>query len=60
MKVKGEGNFLAYSSECPKKCYLNGDGVVFEWLAGINGDKVVLNLPWIEEVGGISDVAFFF
>ena len=36
-KVKGGGNFLAYSSERPKKCYLNGAGVDFEWLAGING-----------------------
>jgi stachyose synthetase len=30
IKVKGGWNFLAYSSECPKKCYLNGVWVVFE------------------------------
>lgn len=62
IKVKGGGNFLAYSSECPKTCYLNRAEVAFEWLAGINGGggKVMLNLPWIEEVGGISDLGFFF
>jgi stachyose synthetase len=60
IKVKGGGNFLAYSSECPKTCYLNGAEVALEWLAGINGGKVMLNLPWVEEVGGIYDVAFFF
>ncbi|KAE8009321.1 hypothetical protein FH972_005765 [Carpinus fangiana] len=30
IKVKGGWNFLAYSSECPKKCYLNGVWMVFE------------------------------
>lgn len=57
LKVKGGGNFLAYSSESPKKLQLNGSEVTFEWLP--NG-KLSLNLPWIEENGGVSDLAFFF
>ena len=57
IKVKGGGSFLAYSSEKPKKCYLNGTEVGFEW----GGDgKLTLSLPWIEEAGGISDVGFLF
>lgn len=57
IKVKGGGNFLAYSSGSPKECYLNGVEVDFEWLAG---GKLILNLPWIEEASGISCVAFLF
>lgn len=57
IKVKGGGNFLAYSSGSPKKCLLNGVEVAFEWLAS---GKLNLNLPWVEEAGGISDVAFVF
>lgn len=57
IKVKGGGNFLAYSSGSPKKCFLNGAEVDFEWLAT---GKLTLNLPWVEEAGGISDVAFVF
>lgn len=57
VKVKGGGNFLAYSSEKPKKCYLNGTEVGFEW--GVDG-KLTLSLPWIEEAGGLSDVGFLF
>ncbi|GAV83056.1 Raffinose_syn domain-containing protein [Cephalotus follicularis] len=57
LKVKGGGNFLAYSSVSPKKCYVNGAEVAFGWLAD---GKLTLNLPWIEEAGGISDVAFAF
>ncbi|KAK9995198.1 hypothetical protein SO802_024901 [Lithocarpus litseifolius] len=62
IKVKGDGNFLAYSSASPKECYLNGAEVAFEWLAiaSANGGKLTLNLPWVEEAGGISDVAFVF
>ncbi|XP_061366170.1 stachyose synthase-like [Gastrolobium bilobum] len=57
LKVKGAGNFLAYSSESPKKLELNGSEVHFEWLPD---GKLTLNLPWIEEAEGVSDVAFFF
>lgn len=57
IEAKGEGNFLAYSSEHPKKCFLNGAEVSFEWSSE---GKLTLNLPWIEEAGGISDVAILF
>lgn len=57
IKVKGGGNFKAYSSVSPKKCYLNRAEVAFEWLAS---GKLILNLPWAEEVSGISDVSFAF
>ncbi|CAK9145236.1 unnamed protein product [Ilex paraguariensis] len=57
IKIKGGGNFLAYSNVSPKKCCLNGAEAGFEW----SGDgKLALKLPWIEEAGGISDVAFIF
>ncbi|KAJ1412554.1 Glycosyl hydrolases 36 [Sesbania bispinosa] len=57
IKVKGGGNFLAYSSESPKKFLVNGSEVDFEWLPD---GKLTLNLPWIEEAGGVSDLAIFF
>ncbi|VVA21168.1 PREDICTED: galactinol--sucrose [Prunus dulcis] len=57
MKVKGGGNFLAYSSESPKKCCLNGTEVAFEWSTD---GKLTLNLPWVEEAAGNSDVVFAF
>ena len=57
IKVKGGGNFLAYSSDAPKKCKWNGAEVGFEWSA--NG-KLALNIPWIEEAGGVSDLVFIF
>lgn len=57
IEVKGGGNFLAYSSGSPKKCYLNGAEVAFEWMPE---GKLTLNVPWIEDAGGISNVAFVF
>ncbi|KAA8543017.1 hypothetical protein F0562_021488 [Nyssa sinensis] len=57
IEVKGCGNFLAYSSVSPEKCCLNGADVGFEWSAD---GKLMLNLPWIEEAGGISHVTFLF
>ncbi|KAL2535223.1 putative galactinol--sucrose galactosyltransferase 4 [Forsythia ovata] len=57
IEVKGGGNFLAYSSMSPKKCFLNGAEVGFNWSE--NG-KLGLYLPWIEESGGISSVTFVF
>ncbi|RHN42728.1 Stachyose synthase [Medicago truncatula] len=57
IQVKGGGNFLAYSSESPKKFQLNGSEVAFEWL----GDgKLSLNVSWIEEASGVSELAIFF
>ncbi|KAK6937255.1 Glycosyl hydrolases 36 [Dillenia turbinata] len=55
--VKGGGNFLAYSSESPKKCQINGVQVSFGWSAD---GKLTLTVPWIEEAGGTSDVRFVF
>ncbi|KAK2968329.1 hypothetical protein RJ640_021718, partial [Escallonia rubra] len=53
VEVKGGGIFLAFSNVKPEKCFLNGDGVGFEW----SGDgKLTLSLPWNEDAGGISDV----
>ena len=57
IKVKGGGNFLAYSNVPPKICYMNGAEVASEWSAD---GKLMLNLPWIEEADGISDVVFVF
>ncbi|XWS31846.1 hypothetical protein CRYUN_Cryun23aG0111100 [Craigia yunnanensis] len=57
IKVKGDGNFLAYSNVPPKVCYMNGAEVASEWSAD---GKLTLNLPWIEEADGISDVIFVF
>ncbi|KAM5547653.1 stachyose synthase [Rosa sericea] len=57
MKVKGGGNFSAYSSESPKKFCLNGAEVDFEWSSC---GKLTLNLPWVEEAAGVSDVVLVF
>ncbi|MED6168566.1 Tethering factor for nuclear proteasome sts1 [Stylosanthes scabra] len=57
IKVKGGGNFLAYTNESPKKFELNGVDVPFEWLPD---GKLTVNLPWIEEDGGVSDLAILF
>lgn len=57
IEVKGKGNFLAFSSGSPRKCYLNGAEVGFEWSADFRLD---LSMPWIEEAGGISEVIFVF
>ncbi|XP_022991278.1 stachyose synthase-like [Cucurbita maxima] len=57
LKVKGVGNFLAYSNGSPKKCLSNGMDVKFEW--NLDG-KLSFELPWIEEVGGVSNLNIFF
>ncbi|QHO27152.1 hypothetical protein HN51_024143 [Arachis hypogaea] len=57
LKVKGDGQFSAYSSEPPKKFQVNGSDVDFEWLP--NG-KLMVNLSWIQEDHGVSDLAIFF
>ncbi|GAB4830592.1 Tethering factor for nuclear proteasome sts1 [Ancistrocladus abbreviatus] len=53
MKIKGGGTFLAYSSEPPKKCFVNGAEVGYEW---VNQSKLMVSIPWIEEAGGVSEV----
>lgn len=60
IEVKGGGNFLAYSSASPKKCILNGaaEEAGFDWSS--EEGKLVVNIPWIEESGGISNVTFVF
>lgn len=57
LKVKGAGKFLAYSTISPNKCYLNGCDVAFEWLSD---GKLTLNLAWIQEDAGVSDLSFYF
>ena len=57
LKVKGGGNFLAYSSRSPKKCISNGMEVEFEW---DSKGKLSIDLPWIEEVGGVSNLDIVF
>ncbi|GMI69482.1 raffinose synthase 4, stachyose synthase [Hibiscus trionum] len=57
IKIKGGGNFLAYSNVAPKTCYVNGAAAAPEWSAD---GKLKLDLPWIEEAGGISEVIFVF
>lgn len=57
LKVKGGGNFLAYSSGSPKKCLSNGTELKFVW----NSDgKLSFDVHWIEEAGGISNLDIFF
>ncbi|CAK9310183.1 unnamed protein product [Citrullus colocynthis] len=57
LKVKGGGNFLAYSSGSPKKCLSNGIEVEFEWHSD---GKLSFDIPWIEEAGGVSNLDIFF
>ncbi|KDP28281.1 hypothetical protein JCGZ_14052 [Jatropha curcas] len=57
IEVKGEGKFMAYSNVSPKKCFLNGGEVGFDWLAD---GKLCLDLPWNEEAGGVSNVAVMY
>ncbi|KAJ6338614.1 hypothetical protein OIU76_008142 [Salix suchowensis] len=57
IEVKGGGNFLSYSTASPKKGFLNGTEVAFEWL---DNGRLTLNFPWAETAGGISHVVFLF
>ncbi|KAK4738028.1 hypothetical protein R3W88_001725 [Solanum pinnatisectum] len=58
VEVKGGGSLLAYTNVLPNKCYLNGTEVEFEWSS--QDGKLIINLPWIEENNGISNVNFYF
>lgn len=57
LKVKGEGTFLAYSSESPNKCVVNGDVAAFKWLPDA---KLTHNISWNEKAAGVSDLTFFY
>ncbi|XP_027099625.1 stachyose synthase [Coffea arabica] len=58
VEVKGGGNFLAYSSVPPEKCYLSGAETGFEW-SGEEG-KLMVNVEWNEEANGISHLTFVY
>ena len=58
LKVKGGGNFIAYSSASPKKCISNGVEVEFEW--DDSDGQLSFDLPWIEEAKGVSNVEILF
>lgn len=57
IEVKGEGTFLAYSSIAPKKSYVNGDEVLFQWS---EDGKLQVSIPWYQECGGISNLTFVY
>lgn len=56
IKVKGEGEFLAYSCNVPKMVKANGMDVEFECADG----QVKIGLKWVEENEGISTLEFHF
>ncbi|CAM8976776.1 unnamed protein product [Rhodiola kirilowii] len=56
IKVKGEGEFLGYSSIEPKMIKVDGVDAEFEWRDG----QVKVGLKWVEENGGISTLEFNF
>ncbi|XP_030454982.2 stachyose synthase-like isoform X2 [Syzygium oleosum] len=58
VKVKGGGVFLAYSSRAPEKCMVNGAEATFWWSS--EDGKLTVDLPWVEQLGGVSTVAFLF
>ncbi|KAF8014876.1 hypothetical protein BT93_H0616 [Corymbia citriodora subsp. variegata] len=58
VKVKGKGVFLAYSSGAPKKCTVNGAEAAFGWSP--KDGKLTVDLPWVEELGGVSTVDLVF
>lgn len=57
MRVKGGGRLLAYSGGPPRSCSVNGADAIFTWSSD---GKLTVDLPWVEEAGGVSDVAFHF
>lgn len=57
VKVKGGDNFVAYSSEIPRMCLVNGEDVPFHW---VPEGKLTIQLPWIEHAGGISNLSFYY
>ncbi|PKI44491.1 hypothetical protein CRG98_035126 [Punica granatum] len=57
MRVKGGGKLLAYSSGAPRCCSVNGGDVAFSWSPD---GKLTVDLPWVEEAGGTSDITLYF
>ncbi|XP_065860294.1 stachyose synthase [Euphorbia lathyris] len=57
IKVRGGGNFLAYSNVLPTMCLLNDAQERFEWSTD---GKLRLDLAWDEGTGGISVLQFIF
>ena len=57
VKVKGGGRLLVYSDVAPKKSLVDGCEAGFEWE---NGGKLMVDVTWKEEKGGVSDVVLCF
>ncbi|KAK4794992.1 hypothetical protein SAY86_012986 [Trapa natans] len=57
MRVKGGGKLLAYSSAPPMSCSVNGADAIFSWSSD---RKLTVDLTWVEDDGGISNVAYHF
>ncbi|CAA0824916.1 Probable galactinol--sucrose galactosyltransferase 4 [Striga hermonthica] len=58
IEVKEGGKFLAYSSEAPKKACVNGQVAAFDWSE--EDGRLVVEVDWCEDLGGISNVIFVF
>ena len=57
MKVKGGGRLLVYSDVAPKKSLVDGCEAGFEWEIG---GKLMVDVTWKQEKGGVSDVVLCF
>ncbi|WOL15804.1 stachyose synthase [Canna indica] len=57
VKVKGGGKLMFYCSRRPKRSCVNGVEVGFQW---VEDGKMVVEIAWEEENGGISDVMLAF
>ncbi|ERN02642.1 hypothetical protein AMTRI_Chr03g141040 [Amborella trichopoda] len=56
MKVKGRGEMRVYSSVEPEACLLNGKEVGFLY----EEEMIVVQVPWPEALGGISELEYIF
>ncbi|KAI4295150.1 hypothetical protein MLD38_040605 [Melastoma candidum] len=56
VRVKGGGNFLAYSSKPPRQCFANGREAPFRWSDG----ALTVDVPWDKQAGGVSTLEFIF
>lgn len=54
IKIKGEGKFLAYSSEKPKSVLVNGIDEGFEWFT--DGKKLMVSVSWVKVNSGVSQI----
>ncbi|KAL6654288.1 hypothetical protein ACP70R_007753 [Stipagrostis hirtigluma subsp. patula] len=57
MKVKGAGRLLVYSDLRPKRSLVDGCEAKFEWE---NGGKLMVDVTWKQEKGGVTDVVFYY